>query len=86
MKTPKIDRQSDIEIIPAPNSGATAGTIANITIIKDEMRAISLPEYRSRTKAWDTTRGAAAPIPCKTRAITSVSKFVENIHRAEEKI
>ena len=44
IKIKNINRQLDIKITPAPSSGAIAGTIANIIIIKDEMRAISRPE------------------------------------------
>ena len=51
MNTVKIARQSNREIRPAPIKGATAGTIENITIINDVIRAISRPEYRSRTRA-----------------------------------
>ena len=63
MNTIKIARQSNSEIRPAPSRGATAGTIEKIIIINDVIRAISRPEYRSRTSACETTRGAAAPIP-----------------------
>ena len=63
IKTIKIARQSNTEIIPAPSKGAKAGTIEKIIITNDEIRAISRPEYKSRIKACETIRGAAAPIP-----------------------
>ena len=85
-KAKKIARQSSTEIKLAPSKGATAGTNENMIIIKDDIRAISRPEYRSRIKAWETTRGAAAPIPWKIRATTIVSRLGANMHNAEETI
>ena len=85
-KAIKIARQSSTEIKLAPSKVATAGTNENMIMIKDDIRAISRPEYRSRIKAWETTRGAAAPIPWKIRATTIVSRLGANMQNEEETI
>jgi hypothetical protein len=42
--------------------------------MNDIRRAISRPENRSRTIANAATRGPAAPNPCRTRAISTISR------------
>eukprot|EP00918_Siedleckia_nematoides_P034646 GHVU01075380.1.p2 GENE.GHVU01075380.1~~GHVU01075380.1.p2 ORF type:complete len:121 (-),score=10.71 GHVU01075380.1:14-376(-) len=63
IKARKIPRQPTPAMITAPIAGAKAGTSVKISITIDTMRAISRPEYRSRTIATATMRGPEAPSP-----------------------
>ena len=86
IKITKIDCQAKIEINPAPSKWARAGTMEKIIITNEEIRAIWRPEYISRIKAWETTRGAAAPKPLQRRAIIMVSRLLAKIQMMEAKI
>ena len=58
-KAKKMLRQPMTDMIPAPISGAKAGTMVKTIIASDMILAISRPENRSRMIASPTTRGAA---------------------------
>ena len=81
MNTP---RQPSTAMKPCPISGAMAGTIMNTIMMKLVIRAISRPEYRSRTSAVPTIRGEAAPSPCAKRASSSSSSEWANIATIEK--
>jgi hypothetical protein len=85
-KITKIDCQAKIEINPAPSKGARAGTIEKMIMTKEEILAISRPEYRSRIIAWETTRGAAAPKPWHRRAAIMVSRLLARIQMMDAEI
>ena len=46
---------------------------------KDITRAIARPTNRSRTRAINTMRGPATPMPCMKRPNSSISKEVESM-------
>ena len=52
-----------VTIINWPIDGATTGTKINIVLTKDINFANSLPEYKSRAIALETTTVAPAPTP-----------------------
>ena len=56
--------------------GAKIGTARNTISVSDITRAIWRPAYLSRTMDTTSTRLAAAPMPCSTRAINNISKEV----------
>ena len=63
----KIARQPATQRIAWPRAGAIVGMKMNTASTNDMRRAILRPSYWSRTRASVTTRGPAAPAPCRTR-------------------
>ena len=67
-------------MIPAPTVGATTGTVMNVAITNDMVRAMRSPSKLSRTIASASDRGAAAPMPHTTRQ--AMSQFSDGANDA----
>ena len=62
------------------------GTTMKTIVTKDITRDISRPSKRSRTMASEITRGAAAPMPCKTLAASRPANEEEEAARTVPQI
>ena len=65
-----------------PSPGANTGTSTNVAMMCDIVRAIRLPENRSRTIARASERGPAAPRPHSTRHTISTGSDGATAHSA----
>ena len=71
-------RHGAIAIATAPSAGANTGTMMNVAITWDMVRAMRSPSKESRTMATASDRGAAAPSPHTNRQAMSAVKLGTN--------